>query len=250
MYDDLDNLEKRIPKLSDEELLKIVNTHFADYRQEAIDIAKEELQSRGFKLLRTGADFEVITPTGIKLMPPKIASASIESDTYPHSEINVEQFGSINDAPIDFRYKGVGGWLMLFIISLVFLSPLGMCSSLGQYDYEWSRFYTTYPFLKAINSINQVVGFGMICFSVYAGVNLWKVRPNAVHITKTYLIVSAISSIMLTCLPLLAGLPERANTAILQALPIEIIKLLVYPTIWYLYLSKSKRVAATYSFVV
>lgn len=173
--------------------------------------------------------------TGMSLTPPT------------NSEVEVKQFVPIN-APIDYRYRGVGGWLMYFIISLVFLSPLSMAASLRQYDLEWSRFYTTYPFLKTINSINLVVGFGMICFSIYAGVNLWTIRPNAVHIAKIYLIVSAISSIMLTCLPLFAGFPERASTVFLQVFPVEMI-LLVSPTVWFLYLSKSKRVATTYTLV-
>jgi hypothetical protein len=181
---------------------------------------------------------------------PKLSEEDLaESNAGSGSEVNLDQFRPVGSASVDFRYSGVRGWLMFFIITLVLLSPLGTCSALGQYDQAWKPFYTTYPLLRTIGLINLVVGFGLVCFSVYAGIKLWRIRPNAVHIAKTYLLVLAISSIVLTCLPLFAGLPERANTAILEALPVDVIKLLVYPTLWYFYLNNSKRVATTYSLV-
>ena len=174
----------------------------------------------------------------------------VESDADSEVEVTDEQFKPGNRAWRDLRASGVGGWLMFFIVTLVFINPLRLCASLGQYSSDWEPFYATYPFLKLINFINIAVGLGLICFSVYAGLSLWKVRPNAVRTAKTYLLALAISSITLTCLPLIAGLPEQANTAMLQVLPLEILKLLVYPTVWYLYLNKSKRVATTYGLVL
>ena len=45
-------LRERFSKLTDEELLKIVTVEAADYRKEAVDIAKSELRSRGVPLER------------------------------------------------------------------------------------------------------------------------------------------------------------------------------------------------------
>lgn len=66
----------RFGRLSDEELFNIVNISFADYREEALEAAKTELARRGFQLARTGMDFEVITPTGVRLTAPKLAPTS------------------------------------------------------------------------------------------------------------------------------------------------------------------------------
>jgi hypothetical protein len=146
----------------------------------------------------------------------------------------------------DFRYKGVSGWLMFFIVTLVLISPLRQFAGLAESNREWGPFYASYPPLKIINSVNQVVGVGLACLSIYAGVALLRMWPNAVRVAKLYLGTLAVASSLLLFLPLLAGLPEHVNTVILEGLPVEVIKGLVYPTVWYLYLGKSKRVATTY----
>ena len=152
----------------------------------------------------------------------------------------------MDPARIDYRYNGVGGWLMFFIITLVFLGPLGTCSSLGRYDSEWGSLYQAYPFIRTIKWINMVLGIGLVCFGVYAGISLWRIRPNAVEIAKTYLVLAALIGTTLISLPFLAGLPEEANVAMLKATPIAILPVLVYSTVWFLYLTKSKRVATTF----
>src|SRR5262249_60340628 len=46
MSDDILELKKRISKLSDDELIEMVTVSAGDYRQEALDYAKAELQYR------------------------------------------------------------------------------------------------------------------------------------------------------------------------------------------------------------
>ena len=237
-----------ISKHSDDELLEMVNVRFGDYAQAVIDGAKRELEARGFKLLRTGTDFELINPSGIKFTSATAISNQTEfqpDNKKPDTEVRV---GLVDNAPVDFRYRGVGGWLMFFVITLVLIRPLMLCAALGQYERVWGPHYDAYPFLKTIHIINLVIGLGTLGFSIYAGVSLLRTRPNAVQIAKSYLLVSAVA-LMLTGGPLLllAGLPEGGDAAILQALPVDTLKGLVYPAVWYLYLSRSKRVATTYA---
>jgi hypothetical protein len=47
MTDDLRDLKDRISNLSDEELIEMVTVAAADYREEALDYAKVELENRG-----------------------------------------------------------------------------------------------------------------------------------------------------------------------------------------------------------
>ena len=82
MTDRLKSLKERNSKLSDLELLRLVNFEFADYREEAIDLAKEELERRGFRLIRTGADFQIIDPRGVELTPPQETLTVSESSSF------------------------------------------------------------------------------------------------------------------------------------------------------------------------
>lgn len=151
------------------------------------------------------------------------------------------------DTPrVDYRYNGVAGWLLFFIVTLIIIGPLSTCSGLGRYDSEWGSLYEAYPFIRTIKWINVVLGLGLACFSVYAGISLWRMQLNAVKTAKTYLIVYAFIVIVVNFLPFLAGLPEQANIALLKALPLPILLGLIYPTVWFLYLTKSKRVATTF----
>lgn len=55
MNDELRDLKERISTLSSEELWQMVNTDFADYRKEALDLAKESLRKRGHAQSQTNA---------------------------------------------------------------------------------------------------------------------------------------------------------------------------------------------------
>lgn len=52
MTDELKDLRKRFSNLSDDELLKIVHIDYADYREEALVIAKEELNKRNIQEIK------------------------------------------------------------------------------------------------------------------------------------------------------------------------------------------------------
>ena len=49
MSDELSDLRERFSNLSNDELLKIVQVDYEDYREDALDIAKEELKKRNIK---------------------------------------------------------------------------------------------------------------------------------------------------------------------------------------------------------
>jgi hypothetical protein len=68
------DIKDRVSKLPDEEILKMLTTHFPDYRKEWINISQEELSKRGFVLEPTETELRVITPAGRKLVYPKIQS--------------------------------------------------------------------------------------------------------------------------------------------------------------------------------
>jgi hypothetical protein len=58
MNDELKELEVRISQMSDDELLQIIQVDYADYRQEALDFAKAELEKRNISYEESDLDEE------------------------------------------------------------------------------------------------------------------------------------------------------------------------------------------------
>jgi len=83
----------------------------------------------------------------------------------------------------------------------------------------------------------------MLLFSLYAGLQMWQVRPGAVVVAKRFLLANLIYGLVVPAVvAVMIGLPELAGDAVKTAL-----RAITYTAIWYPYLLKSKRVRATYS---
>jgi len=144
------------------------------------------------------------------------------------------------------EYKGVKGWLLILCIILTIISPLfSIISLISSYNLASTYFYM-YPGLRIVTIIDTILSIGLIAFSIYAGISLWKVKSGAVKIAKKYLRTFLGYSIIAIFLPFTAGLPSQANSAMLGAALGIAIRSWIFIAIWYSYLNKSKRVKATY----
>ena len=94
--------------------------------------------------------------------------------------------------------------------------------------------------------IDAILSVGIICFSIYAGMSLWRIRPKGVSIAKVFLLTFAAYAVVANILPFLAGLPANANEAMTAQAFIGVLRSAIIVVIWYLYLVKSKRVRATF----
>ena len=94
--------------------------------------------------------------------------------------------------------------------------------------------------------INGVCSIGLAVFSIYAGISLWKVLPNAVAIAKKYLGSAFLYSIFSLFLPYLIGLSEEIRKEIGATNLLNSFVTTFYLYAWYQYLKRSKRVRATY----
>ena len=94
--------------------------------------------------------------------------------------------------------------------------------------------------------INGVCSIGLAVFSIYAGISLWKVFPNAVMAAKKYLAAAFVYSVLSLFLPYLIGISEEIRKEIGAMSLLNSIITVVYLYAWYLYLKRSKRVRATY----
>lgn len=134
------------------------------------------------------------------------------------------------DAP-----AGVRGWLLLFCVVLAFLNPVSI----------------VYQIVVALRSGLDVVGTvyvlgysAIALFSLTAGLFLWQIRPKAVTTAKIFLLTQAGFAVALW-IKVLLGTANTHGSAAVSALGI-LSRPLLFAVIWYAYLTKSKRVQATY----
>src|ERR1043165_8329325 len=238
--DYLDYLEETIPTKSDEELITILTAGPGERDQLAIDFAVEELRGRGFKIEQTGDNFAVVTPTGDERTVHRRSGTSAGDS---NSHLDHTQDGTAHDkAPV-----GVGGWLALLIADLVILSPLLFLAILYLFGFG-VLVIKYYPLLGCLLVIGRIAGLIIAGFSVYFGILLYKLDPHAVSGTKRFFIISSLCGSLISILIYLAA----TNTGVeiikreANAIPPQIIGSWIGCGIWYLYLSLSKRVAATY----
>jgi hypothetical protein len=147
---------------------------------------------------------------------------------------------------VEPRYKGVGGWLLFFCLGLTVLSPLITLGSLVASYSESSQYFDTFPGLLVITVIDTFLSVGLMAFSIYAGVGLWRIRPGALQTAKKYLLWFLAYLAIAAVLPFMAGLPSAANDVLIGEVAKSTFRGVIYFAIWYSYLNKSQRVRGTY----
>ena len=150
---------------------------------------------------------------------------------------------SVMPTPI---YKGIGGWLVLLCLALTIFSPLMTIASIFSTFVQASNAFSMFPGLLVITIIDSILSLGLMAFSIYAGVSLWRIRPGAVIIAKRFLLTVLGYSAIAAILPFIAGLPSSSNDAMVLPIVIQTFRAAIFVIIWYLYLTKSKRVHATF----
>lgn len=94
--------------------------------------------------------------------------------------------------------------------------------------------------------ISGSCSLGLMVYSIYTGLSLWKVVPGAVTTAKRYLLAVFLYSAFAMFLPALAGLTGDYRERFGAVALLGNLRTIAYVGIWYLYLRRSKRVRATY----
>ena len=128
---------------------------------------------------------------------------------------------------------GVRGWLLLFCILLTFITPASIA------------YQMVVALRLGLNDTVYVLVYLVIgLFSFIAGLLLWRVRPNAVTTAKIFLLTQAAFAVALY-IKVLLNAPVTPDSA--EGLVVAILaRPLLFAALWYAYLTKSKRVQATY----
>ena len=158
--------------------------------------------------------------------------------------------------------KGVGGWLLLFLI-LIFVSPLGIISQTldtlnpivdtllklteaqGKNSFGYPHFYLFSSLLILI----IILSLGLSIFAIFTGIRLAKIHQSAIITVRKFLVSYMIFGILLALFNFIharASLDQgifEILTASLQAF----VAFAGFYAVWTSYFLKSKRVLATYS---
>ena len=154
------------------------------------------------------------------------------------------QPGSAEFSP---EYIGVDGWLLLLCVSLTILGPLGTLVGLGRSYGEAAQYFDEFPRWAIVFAIDSVLTLVLVGFGIRAGLGLWRVRPNAVPTAKLYLMCSVVYSGVAAILPSFTDLPSEVSREMFYDGLKQGLKLTIVAVIWYVYLSRSRRVQATYA---
>jgi serine/threonine protein kinase len=146
----------------------------------------------------------------------------------------------INDEEVA-KYRGVKGWLLYLVISLTIFAPIGFIFTLIQEMSNQELALEIYNDYADFVLFRILISFLLTIYSVYVGVILWKVKPNAVKYVKKWIFIqfgiltllNIISIALMKYIYLEVGLYGIAGSIIGSA-------------IWYAYFEKSKRVKITY----
>ncbi len=133
------------------------------------------------------------------------------------------------------KVKGIGGWLLLFVIILTIIQPLYLLFDVIANP----SFYSYSSGVYDLTSLLWV--FGIAIWSVVVGIAIWNKKEKAIIWAKEFLIVSLVIGVVFTFL--YSGLYTLEEQDILF---VELFRSLVFFGIWFSYLSVSKRVKNTF----
>lgn len=152
---------------------------------------------------------------------------------------------------------GAGGWLLFFIFTLVFFGPIALV--LGLVGESLQNIVSSAPFPHwsvphAYYIVAQFAHLAIRGYGIYAGIQLWKIRPKAVQHAKGFLLLllayafanyslRAIWTLLMTSKPVRT--PALAQFVSGPAAK-SLLEYALSFALWYAYLLKSRRVRATF----
>lgn len=138
--------------------------------------------------------------------------------------------------PSDDLY-GVGGWLLLFCLSLTFAVPIRHALIAEKALRNLASARVPIQILLRLGSLGAIYA-ALAVFSFTAGLMLWMEKPKALKVARAYLVIGAVLPIALSLLLQLSGMRMRLFPIVFDRL--------AYSVLWCSYLQKSHRVLVTY----
>ncbi len=146
------------------------------------------------------------------------------------------------------KLRGVGGWLLFFIIGQMILRPLRTLAELNDPKNAITpAFEAMFPTTATIIGIEKAFSIGLLAFGVAVAISLWKIHtPFSVKLTKIYLIANPVFMLSDSLVYQLSDLPAELQDSIMREGLLQAGVVAIVCLIWFLYFTKSERVRATY----
>lgn len=147
--------------------------------------------------------------------------------------------------------KGIDGWLLFFCIYLIILEPIMSLPYIIDYFVEIRDELNWYPLFRTTLDIVLVLTILMLLYGIYIGINLLRIRPDAVRSAILFLnvIIVYTVAVFFTIITILQASEPSFNQVIQNAFGYfikETISSIGFVLIWILYLKQSERVKITY----
>lgn len=147
---------------------------------------------------------------------------------------------------------GVSGWLMFFALTMVLFGPaihVAMFLSSFRHTIELLA-RTTHPHSHDLfYAVEQIALAAVYIYGIFAGIQLWKIRPKALTHAKRFLLLVVVFHLAdFAAMLNIVWILDPPGT-IIRYLPnafFRQVRNLVYPVTWYAYLLNSQRVRNTF----
>ena len=180
--------------------------------------------------------------------PPQATTPGSPSEHIQSQAINTigQQPTTIPPTNANAITPGVHGWLKFLCISLTILTPIfNIALMLGEWR-DAKNMFDELPNLKNAIMLEITACAAITFFSIFAGTKLWSIKPNAVTITKYYLVAQMLVALIVpgTALAIISipGSPSDLYKDVFTTAFGGIF----YFAVWYSFLCKSLQVKATY----
>ena len=144
------------------------------------------------------------------------------------------------------RLEGVDGWLLALCLMFVVFGPL-ITARLAADEYARlaPHFAESGGILAAVlaSLALQLLSVG---YGIHAGLRLWRIRPHAVATAKRALLLALAVEIVVAVLSQVADPSRTTSHHPLEQIMLHVAPGLVFFTVCFAYLNRSRRVAATY----
>lgn len=140
--------------------------------------------------------------------------------------------------------KGVRGWLLALCLMLIVIGP-AISAWLMANDYANAAPLVSKPLgVQASVLASLLLSACAVVFGAYAGIRLWLIRPNAVDTAKHALLFGLIADVITTAIE--AATASAPGDRLLFQVEVSLVPSLIFFTLCFAYLNRSRRVCATY----
>jgi hypothetical protein len=150
------------------------------------------------------------------------------------------------DVTYKVEVKGVGGWLLFFVIGQLALRPMLFFASLLT-STPRAGVAERFPATARIITIEATIQIALLIGGVIVGLALLKTGVKwPVLLTKIYLVANALLNLALAVVYFGTDLPEFTRTSLIAKGIITGVLVSIVCFLWFMYFIRSKRVQATY----